>query len=104
MKNLQEDYSELQNTHDRSERARENRESELKSEMDRLLAENEKWHQEKIEGEVQVRKLEDRVAEMEKSLNEPKISQNITSEVKLAYIYSSCKACLYVIGQRDGCC
>ena len=96
LKNLQRDYSELQNTHDRLERAGEDRECELRSEMTRLLEEQENCEQERIEGEERVRKLETKVAEMEKCMKEPEIPRNKISEVRLVYTHHNLrKACLF---------
>ena len=75
LRNLQGDYSGLQDAHDKLERDRVEQVSELESEMERLaerereMEEEGRRERERVEGELQVR-----VRELEKALEESKAS------------------------------
>lgn len=70
LKSLQDDYSALQNAHDRLESGAVTRESDLQSEVVRLKEKEQEEKSQRNEQEKTVKKLQARITELEQALRE----------------------------------
>ena len=90
LKSLQGDYSALQNAHDRLESDGAARETELKSQIARLVEGEKKEEKGRMESEKTVAELQKRVTELEEALREAETRLHEKNKVNNFIVYYSC--------------